>query len=86
MPLFFWPIRENARKQQQLQQQQEDSGSAPVPAEVKVATALTDQEPRKVLKFGFSSKGGTSKVCPISLSLSLSPLSDIQSDFRTLDL
>ncbi|KAF3958473.1 hypothetical protein CMV_016626 [Castanea mollissima] len=52
---------ENARKQQQLQQQQEDSGSAPVPTEVKVATALTDQEPRKVLKFGFSSKGGTSK-------------------------
>ncbi|XP_050273375.1 uncharacterized protein LOC126716588 isoform X2 [Quercus robur] len=54
---------ENARKQQQLQQQQqqEDSGSAPVPTEVRVATALTDQEPRKVLKFGFSSKGGTSK-------------------------
>nr|XP_023875215.1 G patch domain-containing protein 8 [Quercus suber]POE82616.1 g patch domain-containing protein 8 [Quercus suber] len=52
---------ENARKQQQLQQQQEDSGSAPVPTEVKGATALTDQEPRKVLKFGFSSKGGTSK-------------------------
>ncbi|GMY22165.1 G patch domain-containing protein 8 isoform X1 [Fagus crenata] len=51
----------DARKQQQLQQQQEDSGPAPVPTEVRVTTTLADQEQRKTLKFGFSSKGGTSK-------------------------
>ncbi|KAM7478552.1 hypothetical protein LguiA_026765 [Lonicera macranthoides] len=47
----------DAHKQQQ-QQQQEESGAS---AAVRSATALADQEQRKVLKFGFSSKVGTSK-------------------------
>ncbi|WCJ26830.1 D111/G-patch domain-containing protein [Euphorbia peplus] len=48
----------DARKQQQ-QQQLEEPVSTPVSNSMKSATALTDQ--RKVLKFGFSSKGATSK-------------------------
>ncbi|KAL5582744.1 hypothetical protein UlMin_015186 [Ulmus minor] len=55
----------DARKQQQLQQQQEESGSAPAaPAstETKSSSILADNEQRKALKFGFSSKGGTSKI------------------------
>ncbi|KAE9593733.1 hypothetical protein Lal_00036400 [Lupinus albus] len=51
----------DAQKQQQLQLQQE-SGSAPVSSESKTATALTDQEQRNTLKFGFSSKGSVSKI------------------------
>ncbi|KAG6646848.1 G patch domain-containing protein 8 [Carya illinoinensis] len=50
----------DAHKQQQ-QQQQEDSGSAPMATELKGATAVAVQDQRKALKFGFSSKGGTSK-------------------------
>jgi hypothetical protein len=63
----FWPSRADARK---LQQKQEESVSSPVPTEVRGATALAVQDQRKALKFGFSSKGGTSKVCLPSLSLS----------------
>ncbi|KAE8010400.1 hypothetical protein FH972_006771 [Carpinus fangiana] len=48
----------DARK---LQQKQEESVSSPVPTEVRGATALAVQDQRKALKFGFSSKGGTSK-------------------------
>ncbi|OIV95322.1 hypothetical protein TanjilG_07478 [Lupinus angustifolius] len=51
----------DAQKQQQLQLQQE-SGSAPVSSESKTATALTDQEQRNTLKFGFSSKSSVSKI------------------------
>lgn len=51
--------RADARKQEQQLQQQEESGSA----QQKSATALVDQDQRKALKFGFSSKGGFSKVC-----------------------
>ncbi|ONI04125.1 hypothetical protein PRUPE_6G304400 [Prunus persica] len=54
----------DARKQQQQQQQQqqeEESGSAPASTELTSATTLADQDQRKALKFGFSSKGGTSK-------------------------
>ncbi|KAB1216272.1 G patch domain-containing protein 8 [Morella rubra] len=52
----------DAHKQQQLlQQQQEDSGSAPVPTDGRGTTSLVVQDQRKTLKFGFSSKGGTSK-------------------------
>lgn len=47
----------DARKQEQQLQQQEESGSA----QQKSATALVDQDQRKALKFGFSSKGGFSK-------------------------
>ncbi|GAV91756.1 G-patch domain-containing protein [Cephalotus follicularis] len=43
------------------QQHQEESGSVPVSTQLRTATALADQDQRKVLKFGFSSKGGTSK-------------------------
>lgn len=54
----------DARKQQQhqQQQQQEESSSAPVSAEVRSASVLADQDQRKALKFGFSSKSGTSKM------------------------
>ncbi|KAI5424640.1 hypothetical protein KIW84_030722 [Lathyrus oleraceus] len=52
----------DAQKQQRLQLQQE-SGSTPVSvsSESRTATALTDQEQRNTLKFGFSSKGFASK-------------------------
>ncbi|KAM2180013.1 hypothetical protein ACFX1R_034929 [Malus domestica] len=50
----------DARKQQQqLQQQQEES--APVSTELNSATTLADEDQRKALKFGFSSKGGATK-------------------------
>ncbi|RYR02022.1 hypothetical protein HN51_039466 [Arachis hypogaea] len=51
----------DAQKQQRLQLQQE-SGSASASSGSKTATALTDQEQRNTLKFGFSSKGTASKV------------------------
>lgn len=57
-------ISADSQKQQQLQQQQEEYGSAPVSSESRTATALADQDQRKTLKFGFSSKGSASKVCP----------------------
>ncbi|XP_065875736.1 uncharacterized protein [Euphorbia lathyris] len=50
----------DARKQQQ-QQQLEEPQSTPISNSLKSATALADQEQRKALKFGFSSKGATSK-------------------------
>lgn len=50
------------QQQQQIQQEQEESESAPGSAELRSATALADQDQRKALKFGFSSKGGTSKT------------------------
>ncbi|KAK4835118.1 hypothetical protein QYF36_005502 [Acer negundo] len=46
----------DAHKQQQ-QHREEESGSAPVSA----GTVVTNQDQRKALKFGFSSKVGTSK-------------------------
>ncbi|KAF7805021.1 G patch domain-containing protein 8 [Senna tora] len=51
----------DAQKQQQIQQQQEETGTALASSESRSATALADQEQRKTLKFGFSSKGGASK-------------------------
>lgn len=54
----------DARKQQQqLQQQQEESRAAAAASELKSASVVAEQDQRKTLKFGFSSKGGTSKVC-----------------------
>lgn len=52
--------RAGARKQQQ--ELPEESGPAIASAPV-TATALADQDQRKALKFGFSSKTSTSKVC-----------------------
>lgn len=49
------------QKQQQHQQQQEDPASCPVPPATKSSSVLADQDQRKMLKFGFSSKGGNSK-------------------------
>ncbi|KAK7284462.1 hypothetical protein RJT34_19208 [Clitoria ternatea] len=46
----------DAQKQQRLQLQQE-SGLAAVSSVTRTATALTDQEQRNTLKFGFSTKG-----------------------------
>ncbi|KAK3025028.1 hypothetical protein RJ639_043306 [Escallonia herrerae] len=51
----------DAHKQQQQQQQQEVSGTVVASTAVKSVTTLADQDQRKTLKFGFSSKGGTSK-------------------------
>lgn len=52
----------DAHKQQQQQQQQEDeAGTEVVTSAGKSVSALVDQDQRKVLKFGFSSKGGNSK-------------------------
>ncbi|XP_050223402.1 uncharacterized protein LOC126673342 isoform X2 [Mercurialis annua] len=51
----------DARKQQQQQQHVEEAGSPQVSNSVRTATPLADQDQRKALKFGFSSKGGTSK-------------------------
>ncbi|KAF8038594.1 hypothetical protein BT93_B1199 [Corymbia citriodora subsp. variegata] len=48
----------DARKQKQ---QQEEPGSTPISAPTRSATVLADQDQRKALKFGFSSKTGTSK-------------------------
>ncbi|XP_031405374.1 G patch domain-containing protein 8 isoform X2 [Punica granatum] len=45
----------------QKQQQEDDPGSTPAPTVTRAATALTDQEQRKALKFGFSSKSNSSK-------------------------
>ncbi|XP_034705882.1 G patch domain-containing protein 8 isoform X1 [Vitis riparia] len=50
----------DARKQQQ--QQEEESGNTAVSTTLRSATPLADQEQRKALKFGFSSKGGMSKA------------------------
>lgn len=58
-------VRADARKQQQKQQNmQEDPENVPVPLPAKPALApLVVQDQRKSLKFGFSSKSGsTSKV------------------------
>lgn len=56
-------ISADARKQQlQQQEQPEQPGIAVASAATRSATVLADQEQRKALKFGFSSKGGTSKV------------------------
>ncbi|KAJ8752323.1 hypothetical protein K2173_003959 [Erythroxylum novogranatense] len=51
-----------ARKQEEHQPQpKQDSVSTQVSTSVKSATALADQDQRKTLKFGFSSKGVSSK-------------------------
>jgi len=52
--------RADAHKQEQ---QQEESASAQVSTSLRSGTALVDQDQRRALKFGFSSKGGLSKVC-----------------------
>ncbi|CAL9003136.1 unnamed protein product [Prunus brigantina] len=57
----FVQIADARKQQQQQQQQEEESGSALGSTELTSATTLADQDQRKALKFGFSSKGGTSK-------------------------
>ncbi|KAL6963536.1 hypothetical protein U1Q18_035625 [Sarracenia purpurea var. burkii] len=49
------------QKQQQQQEKQEQSGTVGAATAMRNATALADQDQRKTLKFGFSSKAGTSK-------------------------
>lgn len=51
-----------ANKKQEEQQTPEEAGNIPAPSMVRTATALADQDQRKTLKFGFSAKGGSSKV------------------------
>lgn len=54
------PTRADSQKQQQ---KPEESGLTPVSAEPKSSSSvLAVQDQRKALKFGFSSKGGSSKV------------------------
>lgn len=43
-------------------QNQEEAGTVPAPPAPSNATAVADQDQRKVLKFGFSAKGSTTKV------------------------
>lgn len=57
----FAQIADAHKQQQQQQEQQDQSGTAMVSTTTRSATALADQDQRKALKFGFSSKGGTSK-------------------------
>ncbi|XP_059652195.1 uncharacterized protein LOC132299526 [Cornus florida] len=57
----FAQMADAHKQQQQQQQQQEQSGAPPVSTALKSASALAVQDQRKALKFGFSSKGGTSK-------------------------
>ncbi|TQE06447.1 hypothetical protein C1H46_007946 [Malus baccata] len=57
--LISLPCADARKQQQQLQQQQEES--APVSTELNSATTLADEDQRKALKFGFSSKGGATK-------------------------
>ena len=57
--------RAGARKQLELR---EESGPATASAPV-TATALAEQDQRKALKFGFSSKSSTSKVCDYRITL-----------------
>lgn len=62
--------RADARKQQQQQQLEESGiGTAQSNSPARSATVLADQEQRKTLKFGFSSKGSASKVCAMNLAL-----------------
>lgn len=46
----------------QQQQNQEETGIVPTPPLERNATAVVDQDQRKVLKFGFSAKGVASKT------------------------
>lgn len=55
-------ITRAANKKQEEQQTPEEVGNIPAPSMVRTATALADQDQRKTLKFGFSAKGGSSKV------------------------
>ncbi|XP_022968776.1 G patch domain-containing protein 8 isoform X2 [Cucurbita maxima] len=58
----FAQIADARKKEQQMLEQQERSAKAPASTEIRNATSLADQDQRKTLKFGFSSKGGTSKI------------------------
>lgn len=53
--------QQQQKQQQDQQHQDEESGPAPVSTAPKTTTALANQDQRTALKFGFSSKGGTSK-------------------------
>ncbi|KAI4378088.1 hypothetical protein MLD38_015622 [Melastoma candidum] len=52
---------ESADAHKQKLQQQDDPGLPEAPSATKNVTTLADQDQRKALKFGFSTKGGTSK-------------------------
>lgn len=60
-PDCFIYYRADAQKLQQKQEKQEESGAVAA-STVRSVTALADQDQRKALKFGFSAKGGPSKV------------------------
>ncbi|XP_057798293.1 uncharacterized protein LOC131014357 [Salvia miltiorrhiza] len=51
----------DTHKQLQQLQNQEEAGTLPAPPAPSNATAVADQDQRKVLKFGFSAKGSTAK-------------------------
>lgn len=54
--------RADTHKQLQQLQNQEEVGTVPTPPAPGSATAVADQDQRKVLKFGFSAKGSTTRV------------------------
>lgn len=55
--------RKQEQQQQQLEQQEQSGNTTGVRS---AATVLVEQDQRKTLKFGFSSKAGTSKISAIS--------------------
>lgn len=61
--------RADSHKQLQQMQNQEEAGTLPAPPAPSSATAVADQDQRKVLKFGFSAKGSTAKVFTIFFCL-----------------
>jgi len=61
--LFLYSSMEYRADAHKQEQQQEESASAQVSTSLRSGTALVDQDQRRALKFGFSSKGGLSKVC-----------------------
>ncbi|KAI3701854.1 hypothetical protein L6452_27259 [Arctium lappa] len=62
----FAQMADAHKQQQQQQQQQEEDESGKTNYPVKNATVLADQDQRKALKFGFSSKVGASKSSGMS--------------------
>ena len=55
-------VRADAHRQQEHQQKQEEISIISALSAEKNATPLANQDQRKTMKFGFSAKGGTSKV------------------------
>ncbi|KAL8171791.1 hypothetical protein V2J09_023595 [Rumex salicifolius] len=58
----FAQIADARKLQEKKEQEEEESGKIPVSNVTRTATALTEGDQRKTLKFGFSAKPGQSKI------------------------